>query len=260
MITVVLQGGAGNQLFQYGFGLAQARRLNTQVQFDATRLAANRPFSLGQWNIDSFNLSSRLKPTVQEQGMPYNQQLVDSIKDGDVIQGYWQSEAYLESVKEDLLSIKPLDRRRYLEDEILKEENSVAIHVRCGDYLVEPHKSFHGNLGWEYYGAAIQHIKERISNPKFFLFTDDPRRVSELFYTDYTPNYMIVEPGSEAADIYAMSMCDHVITANSSFSWFGAWLGDPRSNEIVIAPKNWFGPSSKEDASDVCPPRWVRLD
>jgi len=258
MITVILQGGIGNQMFQYAFGRAQAKRLGVEVQFDATRLAVNRPFSLGQWDIDAFRLSPRMVPTVREVGLPYNQKLVDNIRDGDVLQGYWQSEKYFENVREELRNLNPLNRRKDLESQILAEENAVAIHVRRGDYIQEPHKSFHGNLDYGYYGPARQYIRDCISHPKFFFFTDNPKWVSETFYTDFSLGRdVVVEPGTEATDIYAMSLCDHVITANSSFSWWAAYFKHPYGT--VIAPKNWFGPTCTEDARDICPERWVRL-
>jgi hypothetical protein len=258
MITVILQGGAGNQLFQFAFGLAQANRLGVDVQFDLTRLV-NRSFALGQWNIDGLRLAPRHQPTIREVGLPYNQALVDSIKDGDVLQGYWQSEKYFAGV--DLRGLVPFYRNSGLENKIIGARNSVAVHVRRGDYLVEPHKSFHGVLDRNtYYKPAMDYIRHYVYDPTFFIFSDDPIWVRDNWYCDFSlGREEIVYPSNEAADIFAMSLCDHVITANSSFSWWGAWLGDPRENTYVISPKNWFGPAARENAKDIVPERWIRI-
>jgi hypothetical protein len=260
VITVKLMGGAGNQLFQFAFGLAQATRLKTLLQVDTDRLGGTRPFCLRQWCLYApVPTVSGLRPTILEQGMPYNQALVDSIKDGDVIQGYWQSEKYFESVSRLMRAMNQFallsDRVKSLAEQI-KNCNSVALHVRRGDYLNEPHKSFHGILTQDYYNDAINKVYESNSNLKFFLFSDDPVWVREHFNGE---NITVVQPGTEAGDIYLMSLCKHAIIANSSFSWWGAWLGDQQEGRTVIAPAKWFSDTSGEDYRDIVPERWIKI-
>jgi hypothetical protein len=260
MITVKLMGGMGNQMFQYAFGLAQARRLWVGLQLDTTVLGGHRPYQLQQWGID-VPLVERITPTIREQGMPYNPKLVEQIKNGDCLEGYWQSEKYFESIRINLRTVfSPKDgpsiRAEALYSDITKP-NSVAVHIRRGDYLLEPHKSFHGVLGWEYYKAGMNYIRERVENPKFFFFSDEPEWVREHFYTDFSlGEQIVVESGLEAEDIYMMALCSHSIIANSSFSWWGGWLGN-NQDRIVIAPKKWF--NTDIDTSDLIPDRWVRL-
>lgn len=258
MITTILQGGMGNQMFQYAMGLAQARRLGTKLCLDATRLGGKRPFNLGQWSLESLILTTREEPTVVERGMPYNQEVVDSIKDGDILQGYWQSEKYFENVKTELRSIftpfAPIDADDLETISVMEHPNSVAVHVRRGDYLIEPHKSFHGVLSDKYYAEAIMKIWYNFEfTAPFFVFSDDTEYVKQKF----GKAAYFISPGREARDIYLMSRCKHAIIANSSFSWWGAWLGDTKER-MVVAPEKWFD-QAKEDYSDIVPSRWVKV-
>jgi len=260
MITTILQGGMGNQMFQYVMGLSAARKLGVGLQVDATRLGGKREYGLNQWNIPTPEMTMvRMKPTVIECGMPYNQALLDSIKDGDVIQGYWQSEKYFQGIDADeLLSLFRVQSvfRLELANQI-SEPNTAFIHVRRGDYLIEPHKSFQGNLTMDYYREAIRILKEQGAE-KFFVFSDDIGWCAENFHGP--EQYTFVSPGAESQDIYLMSFCQHAIIANSSFSWWGALLGDIGSwgrDRTVIAPERWF--AAPEDYRDIVPSRWIKI-
>lgn len=262
MIVVKLMGGAGNQLFQFAFGSAQAKRLKTLMRVDTSYLGGNRPLCLRQeqWCLFApIPVTAGLAPTIRERGMPYDQALVDSIKDGDVLLGYWQSEKYIKSVSGEMRAMNQFallsDRTKVIAEQI-RNCNSVALHVRRGDYLKEPHKSFHGVLGQDYYTDAINKMYDSNSNLKFFIFSDDPSWVCEHFNGE---NITIVQPGREAEDIYLMSLCKHAIIANSSFSWWGAWLGDQQEGRTVIAPAKWFTDEAKQDYSDIVPERWIKI-
>jgi hypothetical protein len=252
MITIQLIGGHGNQLFQWAFGMAQAKRLGVRLQLNTSKLGGARPYSLNQWTAEKSDVPYKIEPTVREQGMPYNPTLANSIKNGDVIQGYWQTEKYFEGIEPELMALRPRATNNAALSEIFHVAQPVAVHVRRGDYLKEPHASFHGNLGLEYYNSAFNYILERVPRAKFFIFSDDPAWCREHF-----SGSAVVESFEEAADIHAMSLCKHNIIANSSFSWWGARL-NKHEGRIVIAPKNWFQ-SSGEDSRDIVPERWVRL-
>lgn len=262
MIITRLMGGMGNTMFQYAFGLACARRLGTAVALDPSMLTApNRGFALGQWSMQ-LNLAKPRVATVIENGMRYNRLLAYGVKDNDVLQGYWQSEKYFIDIADELrrgafVPIKSFDH--VLLDQI-RQTNSVAVHVRRGDYLIEPHKSFHGNLNREnYYKPAMDRMRGFLQDPHFFIFTDDPEWVKENWYTDFSlGRWVVVEPGRESEDIYLMSKCKHAIIANSSFSWWGAWLGD-YPGRTVIAPQKWFSDEAGEDYSDIVPDRWIKI-
>src|SRR5579863_3208697 len=257
MITIQLLGGHGNQLFQWAFGMAQAKWLGVKLQLNTSKLGGNRPYTLNQWTAEKSDVPYQVEPTVREQGMPYNPALANSIKNGDVIQGYWQTEKYFQGVEEELQALRPRATNNAALEAIFSSTQPVAVHVRRGDYTREPHASFHGNLGLEYYNNAFNYIIERILRPTFFIFSDDPQWCREHFTSEGRRSVVVVEPLEEAADIQAMSLCKHNIIANSSFSWWGAYLGK-KGDRVVVAPKNWFQ-SKDEDARDIVPERWVRL-
>ena len=133
MITVRLLGGTGNQMFQYAMGLSQAQALDVELQLDISCLGRHRCLA-PLWGLTEA-LVSDVKPTVEEKGMPYNQDLDDFVKDGDCLNGYWQTEKYFEHIRAILLKKfipKPSDDSRFYEfhDQILHNENSVSLHVR----------------------------------------------------------------------------------------------------------------------------------
>ncbi len=258
MITVKMMGGMGNQMFQFAFGLAQARRLGVGLQLDASH--QDRPFSLRQWLLPNVPYA-KMAPTVLERGMNYDQALVDSIKDGDVLRGYWQNERYFQLVEKELREIfmpseSPFDSAAFSQTVArMIDTHSVAVHVRRGDYLIEPHKSYHGVLDLGYYNQAFNEVYNRMAAPHFFIFSDDPQWVRQHFSGD---NITMIEPGKEAEDMHLMSFCKHAIIANSSFSWWGAWLGDNRKDRVVISPEKWFD-QANEDYSGIVPSRWVKV-
>jgi hypothetical protein len=262
MITSILMGGMGNQMYQYAMGLAQATRLGVPLQIDATRLGGNRPFSLTQWTLPSLTTTTRLQPTVQEHGMAYNPYMFDVIKDEDVLQGYWQSEKWFANLPPDFLrnmfvpSFPLSERAEKLRAQITGHSDSCFIHVRRGDYLREPHKSFHGILSGDYYSEAVKQVYRDAPEAQFFLFSDDGEWLDNA---GVLPCATRVKPGREAEDIYLMSLCKHAIIANSSFSWWGAWLGDKQPNRTVIAPQKWFTDEAKQDYSDIVPGRWIKI-
>jgi glycosyl transferase family 11 len=259
MITTVLMGGMGNQMFQYACGLAQARRLNTSVWFDVSLLGGKRKFVLNQWSLpkDIFTVTG-VQPTIHENGMGHNRDINEKVKDGDCLYGYWQSKKYFEHIQDDVrrifIPVQPAPDGAF-SVKLRMISNTVAVHVRRDDYLIAPHKEFHGLLPMSYYESAMQHIRSRVTNPTFFIFSEDVEWTRQNFTS---PDVVIMPRGQEAEDIYNMSLCHHAITANSSFSWWGAFLGDARSEDrIVIAPSQWFQ-DQRTDYSDIVPDRWLR--
>lgn len=136
------------------------------------------------------------------------------------------------------------------------QNNSVSIHIRRKDYLNKTNSVVYGNICNEkYYYDAIQTIRGNIKNPVFMIFTDDPEWVnkSQLF-----KDMIIVSGkynGDELMDLYLMTQCSSHIIANSSFSWWGAWLSDEKKG-IVIAPSRWF---NNHEQTDMIPKRWTKL-
>ena len=135
---------------------------------------------------------------------------------------------------------------------------AVSLHVRRGDYVSDPKtKAILGVCSLDYYRAAIAHIAERIESPAFFVFSDDIAWAKANLEIPFPCEYVDHNQGQQSYnDMHLMSLCKHHIIANSSFSWWGAWL-NPRKDKIVIAPENWF--ANNEDAKDLIPPESVKL-
>jgi hypothetical protein len=179
------------------------------------------------------------------------------------LEGYWQTEKYFKDIKEIILRDftiveEPDPRNKTMADQIRGSE-SVSIHVRRGDYVTNPTtNAYHGTCSEDYYKKAIQIIKNRVHKPQFFIFSDDLTWVREHLDIGYPTVFVDFNgPDKDYEDLRLMSLCQNHIIANSSFSWWGAYLGsDP--GKIVIAPKRWF---KKTDiiTSDLLPESWIQL-
>lgn len=274
MITAHLQGGLGNQMFQYAFGVATAKRLGVELQLDPSSLRNDsmRQYALGLFSGVTEKIVYGTKATIKEDGLPYNQSIVDKIKDGDVLRGYWPTEKYF-------LDIAPEIARRFQPKQALPQiftpyairriesagPSSTYLTIRRTDYVEK--QDFHGVLPISYYRTAIHYLKRHGVDPTIFVFSDEPDwckqnldlggLVFEVLgtYDMTTPTHL----GREDVDLYLMSLCQHAITANSSFSMWGAWLGEHRhAPGIITAPKQWFT-TNTVDSRDVVPDRWVKL-
>ena len=175
--------------------------------------------------------------------------------------GYWQSEKYFSFIKEDIrrtytFCVTDKRLRQYAEE--IRKVNAVSIHIRRGDYLIGNNQEIFGDICTiEYYKAAVSYMEEIVHEPKFYIFSNDMHWVRENLHF---PNAKYVEESlfdryEDWYDMYLMSVCKHNIIANSSFSWWGAWL-NVNTEKIVIAPRRWFNGG---EAPDICPSEWVRL-
>lgn len=273
MITVLLQGGLGNQMLQYAFALSTAKRLGTELVLSTSRLQNDK---IRQYNLSLFQgVSERViedwrKPTVYEGSLPYNPDIVRNMKDGDVILGYWPTEKYFEDIREEIakrfqpkqsLPAKALEGLAKIE---AAGANSTMLTIRRTDYVQK--QDFHGVLPMSYYRDAIQYLRSHGVEPKIFVFSDEPEWCKANLDIgvpfDVVGTYDMTTHthlGREDADLYMMGKCQHAITANSSFSWWGTWLTElERPNGIIIAPKQWFTTNTL-DWRDIVPERWIKL-
>jgi hypothetical protein len=136
--------------------------------------------------------------------------------------------------------------------------NAVSLHVRRGDYVKNPKTTAtHGLCSLDYYHTAIRYIYETVEQPYFFIFSDDMAWVKEHLKIDAPCQYVDHNQGKESFnDMHLMSLCKHHIIANSSFSWWGAWLNSS-PEKIVIAPNKWF--ANQNNIKDLLPNDWVTL-
>jgi hypothetical protein len=138
----------------------------------------------------------------------------------------------------------------------ISQSKSVSIHIRRTDYVSNPNtRRFHGICDMDYYYKAVKMIAGKVHSSNFFLFSDDINWVKENFRIKY-PTIFVDHIGSDAEELLLMSLCKHNIIANSSFSWWGAWLNRNLS-KIVIAPKKWFKVNVNE--RDIVPQEWIRI-
>lgn len=176
--------------------------------------------------------------------------------------GYWQSEKYFsdasETIRADFTFRQPLSEQNAEMAERIGQGMSVSLHVRRGDYASNPKtNTAHGLCSLEYYRAAVLHMAEHIERPEFFVFSDDIAWVKANLEIDFPCWYVDHNQGTESYnDMRLMSLCRHHIIANSSFSWWGAWLNrDP--DKIVVAPRRWFANGKRSE--DLLPASWVSL-
>lgn len=255
MITVKLLGGLGNQMFQAAYGMSLINR-GYQVNFDKSSLieGTHREYSLDCFAVLPFVESGG--PAVYENGMRFNPDYL-SPEDPCTMVGYWQSEKYFETVESQirgLFNFEHTSRHSLVFNAIWNKvyhNDSIAIHVRRQDYVDLQH--FHGMPSVEYYYNGIEFIRQHRLDTEVFVFSDDIAWCKENFPTDFH----FVEGTNKYEDLQLMSSCNHAVIANSSFSWWGAWL-QQRYGGIVVAPRQWFA-DPNVDYSDLVPQRWVKM-
>jgi hypothetical protein len=292
VVIIELQGGLGNQMFQYACGAAFALKHNKQLLIDTSFLDQNQAetgdFTPRKFELNIFDLKAEIadKKLVQTFGNNFISKKVcsflklphkkcyteDTTKNPDqlkkvappvLLKGYWQSEQYFagyeEEIKKTFSFIAPSSLNNTITS--MGHTNAVSIHYRRGDYLTNPlAQKVLGVLDAEYYQNAIERIKEKIENPFFYIFSDDTGWVENNPPTGENCQIMDrVTPEKHWHDMLLMSKCRHHIIANSSFSWWAAWLNsDPK--KMVIAPKRWFADEHMNaNTTDLIPTTWTRI-
>jgi hypothetical protein len=183
------------------------------------------------------------------------------IKDSCYLSGVWQSEKYFSSIQNILKNEFILKNKSTRETEQwlkkIEFSNSVSLHIRRGDYVTRPNTNEKiGVCPIEYYEKAIKHISEKIQNSVFFVFSNDIEWAKNNIKMDHPVHFIFDKNIPDYEELILMSKCRHNITANSSFSWWSAWLNQNPS-KIIIAPKKWF--ASNIDSSDLIPESWIQL-
>lgn len=283
MLIIKLQGGLGNQLFQYAFGRRLALIRQEDLLLDEEGLnndyVTNRRYSLAPFNIKAKIVSSAevLKfkypygliskffaifniKILRRFNIGWNELLLESKK--SYFEGFFQSYKYLEPIREQLLkeiALKEPLENKYIE--ILNKiatTNSVSIHVRRGDYVNnQKTKAAHYTFGLEYYVKAVEMILTKINKPTFYIFSDDISWVKENLKIDETVVFVSNSSMNDYEELMLMSRCQNNIIANSSFSFWGAWLNQ-NENKIVIAPQKWNNIYVSE-YQDLLPPSWLKI-
>lgn len=293
MIVIKLQGGLGNQMFQYAVAAILAKINKTKVVIDdsifnlkeKTLGYTPRDFELSIFE-KSFNFAKNSdlflfeKPSVLneikrriklnylkiiiEQPFSYLPDLLKT-KSPAYLKGYFQSFQYFfefENFVRDLFkfSTDNLSQENLDLIPILKNKNTIAIHVRRGDYVSDTiTNQFHGTCSMEYYLKGITAVTSKIKNPILVFFSDDSDWITNNFENlPYDKIFITHNRGLNSwIDMYLMSICSHNIIANSSFSWWAAWLNSNKK-KIIVAPKHWFG-EVKIDLKLILPDGWIAI-
>lgn len=241
-------------MFQYAAARALALKKHALLRLDIKwfKKSSNRKFEL-----DCFNIPDDILATV---GKTHWSDFFDFLKK-PARDEYFQSEKYFKDIEKTIRKEFSLRRPFRAEAENWAKKNSstqsVSVHIRRSDYLWEKHKNIHGILPIQYYLDAAKIIAEKIPNAVFYVFSDDIPWAKENLKLPYPIEFVSSEKISGPEEMILMSVCKNNIIANSSFSWWGAWLNN-QPNKIVITPKNWFIDKTKTP-NDVIPNNWTRI-
>lgn len=274
---VEITGGLGNQMFQYAFGKYLSQKYpNDVIKYDLGYYSAknaireyelNKAFGLeiqestpseirsirGYNPQDSsakraifklLNSPKKVCVITEDLDRSFDEKYISTNNDA-YYSGYWQNEKYFDMLRNDILSsfsfeIDDLSEEGRLIVDDIKNTNSVSVHVRLEDYLNEDNFRIYGNIcTTKYYENSLAYIKEKFPDCKFFLFSTEIEKALEMLPSEY--DYVPVKYDGQNGylDMYMMTKCKHNIIANSTFSWWGAWL-NCCPEKVVVCPNRWF--------------------
>ncbi len=290
MIIVQLKGGLGNQLFAYAAGYSLAAHHNVEVKVDTTllnradeQIGTERSYEL-QCLVEPPQVATReelhalldvgvikryamkllppYKRTIYKEALlAYDQNFLKA-SPHIYLKGYRQSERYFQHVAQDIRklfrfkdalvsTVEPLALK-------LASVESVALHIRRGDYSNKVVAEYHGILDQQYYQAAITAVEAKVHQPQYFVFSDEVSWVKSNLNFEGPVVFVSGElTHTHYQDFHLMSQCRHNIIANSTFSWWAAWLNE-NPNKIVIAPKKWYN-KAELDTTDLIPEGWATV-
>ena len=292
MVIVRLIGGLGNQLFQYAAGRALSHRHGVSLKLDAS---AFEQYPLRRYSLAPFNIAAdfatpeevahltgagrtgfrkrvsqlvyprllpRFRTVYKERHFHYDSGF-EAVGKRVYLIGFWQSERYFIEVadllRKELTFQHPPDPPNRLLCEQIDAVDAISVHVRRGDYVSNPSTSaFHGSCSPAYYRAAVRHLAQGLSTPHVFAFSDDLAWVRANLSLDLPVTYVMHNgEAKDYEDLRLMGRCKHHVIANSTFSWWGAWLSDA-PGKVVVAPRQWFNDPAIE-TRDVIPDTWLTL-
>lgn len=292
MIVVRICGGLGNQLFQYAAGKQLSLINKTPLVLD---LSSYHWDKVRSYRLDCFNISAHALHEYPLPGSVINnrrrvtrhiwygllsitpgypwifirekpgqmRRLPSDAKKHIYLDGYWQHEAYFRNIA--TLVRKEFALRRSLSDQgmemlnTIQRENAVSIHIRRTDYVSNPRVvATNGVCPLTYYHEAVELLSERVSQPTFFVFSDDISWARHNLKLDFPIRFVDIQGvDQDCQDLFLMSQCKHQIIANSTFSWWGAWLNSNPS-KIVIAPQRWYS-AKRRQKQQIVPSEWLMV-
>ena len=286
MIITRISGGLGNQMFQYAIAKSIAKKNDDMFKLDTSFYPKQtlRKYELSFLNIEEniasekeciklrgkedflFKVKRKFKFAIKRPKSYTFEENITSFdkniwsKTGEIyLDGFWQNEDYFKDIRDDILKDFSLkiaisnEANKHLYN--IKNSQSISLHVRRGDYVQDSHtNSVHGTCDLEYYKKTIEYINNKITSPIFYIFSDDISWCKENF--SFLENKIFVDDTKSAFDdLELMQNCKHNIIANSTFSWWGAWMNENK-NKIVISPEIWF--SSNPNITLSCK-EWIKI-
>lgn len=284
MIIIYLNDGLGNQMFQfalfrklqtlgrdiyiYDSDLRRAGAIHNGLELESVFALEYKQLSKKEFRrYDTKNLMNHIiRKMLYEKEYPIYEEKMLSFKDeifhmdNICLKGYWQSEKYFRNIENQIRKdfvfppLEDKENKHILEQ--ISDSNSIALHVRRGDYIHPKYENVFGCICNEaYYKKSIEYMKERVKNPKFFVFSNDIKWCKDNLHGD---NFVYVEGNSKRKsyiDMQLMASCKHQIIANSSFSWWSAWLNN-NIDKIVVCPTKWI---NGETVKDIWCEGWVKI-
>ena len=286
-VIIKLNGRMANQMFEWAFGRALMNKNNCNLLFDNSEET---------FKLDYFNLKNQIKfikkpllnkflrktipfrklrnkltklnfnnlKNIEEKSFCHFEQELLNISDATYIKGFFQTEKYFADIREDLIQDFTLniDLNKANKDMIekIKNSNSISVQFRRGDYTKKRVADKYGSCSVDYYKNGIKKIAKTLDEkPTIFIFSDDINWVKNNVNFDYATVYVDINSGKQGyLDLELMKNCKHNVIANSSFSWWGAWL-NTNSNKKVVAPK-WWMKDIDSSSCDIIPDNWILLD
>lgn len=299
MIAVNVNAGLANQMFHYAFGRGLIAK-GLDVYFDQSNFKPRKEWSFEDVKLqDAFpNIEIKVMPKwrfrwvnnrktkngnrirkymikilnktgieryIFEKSYSYDKDIAEEATKNCIFKGFWQSEKYFKHCEDDIRKqfvFLPFDEKKNIDTAIkMSNENSVAIHLRKGKDYLQSELMGKGLCGVEYYEKAIEYIKQHVTNPVFYVFTDNPTWVKDNLKTlEYTlVDWNEVSGKRNFRDMQLMTCCKHNIIGNSTYSWWGAWL-NPNPNKIVIGPDPFFNKvSAFFEKQDIMCEDWITI-
>ena len=295
MIIVKLMGGLGNQMFQYAIGRVLSKLNKTELYLALSlynhqhNTDTPRSYELDIFpNIDSkippnkilgkfthlrklklllnhylnLNLQTYPQNWIRENDHKFHPGIL-KLRGNYLLDGYWQTEKYFKKYRKQIFKDfsfpKKISKKNKLIIEQIRKKNSVSIHVRRGDYVTSKKTNrYHGVCTIAYYKKAVSLINKLVKKPWFVVFSDDPNWCKK--HLPVPKNSLFVSHNTKTnsfEDMRLMSLCKHNIIANSSFSWWGAWL-NANKNKIIIAPQKWLK-GANVNQSNIVPGNWKTI-
>jgi len=274
-IVVRLRGGLGNQMFQYATARSLSLKTGVKLELDSSELGKGGQRALG---LNYFNLPTEIcinnsvlskyirrlsitRTSFREKNFGFDDRF-KLLREPVDLAGYFQSEKYFVEHRQDILrdfTLKDeyVENIKGLSEKHIPIDSAISLHVRRGDYTDNKNVDLYAQLGDQYYNDAINLIRQRTSGAHTLcVFTDDVNWVTKNLNLPQDSKIISQYTKNDIEDLMLMSQCSHHIIANSTFSWWAAWL-NPSATKVVIAPRQWFGASKGTvDMSDLIPATW----